>query len=81
MIKDDGTVIHFNNPKVQAAPSANTFAVSGQAENKSKFLHAFGLLGIYMTSIFWKNRTLGLQKLFHQASMIVNCSSQQSRKQ
>ena len=38
MIKDDGTVIHFNNPKVQAAPSANTFAVSGQAENKSKLL-------------------------------------------
>ena len=38
MIKDDGTVIHFNNPKVQAAPSANTFAVSGQAENKSELL-------------------------------------------
>jgi len=34
MIKDDGTVIHFNNPKVQAAPSANTFAVTGHAENK-----------------------------------------------
>jgi len=36
MIKDDGTVIHFNNPKVQAAPAANTFAVTGQAESKSK---------------------------------------------
>lgn len=34
MIKDDGSVIHFNNPKVQAAPSANTFAVTGHAENK-----------------------------------------------
>nr|CAB3226462.1 BTF3 basic transcription factor 3 [Phallusia mammillata]CAB3226465.1 BTF3 basic transcription factor 3 [Phallusia mammillata] len=34
MIKDDGTVIHFNNPKVQASPSANTFAVTGHAENK-----------------------------------------------
>lgn len=34
MIKDDGTVVHFNNPKVQAAPSANTFAVTGHAENK-----------------------------------------------
>jgi len=34
MIKDDGTVIHFNNPKVQAALPANTFAVTGHAENK-----------------------------------------------
>ena len=36
MIKNDGTVIHFNNPKVQASLSANTFAVTGHAENKSK---------------------------------------------
>merc|ERR1719376_1820765 len=34
MIKDYGTVIHFNNPKVQASPSANTFAVTGHGENK-----------------------------------------------
>lgn len=34
MIKDDGTVIHFNNPKVQASLNANTFAVSGHAESK-----------------------------------------------
>jgi len=34
MIKDDGTVIHFNNPKVQASLTANTFAVTGHAENK-----------------------------------------------
>ena len=34
MIKDDGNVIHFNNPKVQASLGANTFAVTGQAENK-----------------------------------------------
>ncbi|XP_058498374.1 transcription factor BTF3 homolog 4 [Solea solea] len=34
MIKSDGTVIHFNNPKVQASLSANTFAISGHAENK-----------------------------------------------
>merc|ERR1719318_382799 len=34
MIRDDGTVIHFNNPKVQASPSANTFAVTGHGENK-----------------------------------------------
>lgn len=34
MIKDDGTVIHFNNPKVQASLSANTFAITGHAETK-----------------------------------------------
>ena len=34
MIKDDGTVIHFNNPKVQASVPANTFAVVGHAESK-----------------------------------------------
>ena len=65
MIKDDGTVIHFNNPKVsrekikipsfrktfqnwtkseilliqvQASLAANTFAVTGHAENKRKHL-------------------------------------------
>lgn len=34
MIKTDGSVIHFNNPKVQASPAANTFAISGHAETK-----------------------------------------------
>jgi len=34
MIKDDGTVIHFKNPKVQASLAANTFAITGQAESK-----------------------------------------------
>ena len=34
MIKDDGSVVHFNNPKVQASLAANTFAVTGHAENK-----------------------------------------------
>ncbi|XP_033092447.1 transcription factor BTF3 homolog 4-like [Trachypithecus francoisi] len=34
MIKDDRTVIHFNNPKVQASLSANTFAITGHAEAK-----------------------------------------------
>ena len=34
MIKDDGTVIHFNNPKVQASLAANTFAITGHAETK-----------------------------------------------
>ena len=34
MFKDDGTVVHFTNPKVQASLAANTFAVSGQSEVK-----------------------------------------------
>jgi len=34
MIRDDGHVIHFNNPKVQASLGANTFAITGHAETK-----------------------------------------------
>ncbi|KAH9523663.1 Transcription factor BTF3 4 [Bulinus truncatus] len=34
MIKEDGQVLHFNNPKVQASLAANTFAITGHAENK-----------------------------------------------
>lgn len=34
MIKDDGLVLHFNNPKVQASLAANTFVVVGHAEMK-----------------------------------------------
>lgn len=34
MIKNDGTVLHFNNPKVQASLAANTFSINGHAEPK-----------------------------------------------
>ncbi|KAL1924720.1 uncharacterized protein VTP21DRAFT_4374 [Calcarisporiella thermophila] len=34
MFKEDGNVIHFSVPKVQAAISANTFAIYGQGEEK-----------------------------------------------
>merc|ERR1712184_179339 len=34
LFKDNGTVIHFNNPKVQASIAANTYVVSGHAETK-----------------------------------------------
>ncbi|KAF8563028.1 hypothetical protein P879_09962 [Paragonimus westermani] len=34
MYKTDGTMVHFKNPKVQASPQANVFAVTGQAETK-----------------------------------------------
>ncbi|CAF0890315.1 unnamed protein product [Didymodactylos carnosus] len=35
MFKDNGEVIHFSNPKVQASLSSNTFAISGQSDTKS----------------------------------------------
>merc|ERR1740127_402790 len=34
MFKEDGSVIHFSAPKVQASIAANTYVVSGHAENK-----------------------------------------------
>jgi len=34
LFKDDGHVIHFVNPKVQASIQANTYVVSGSAETK-----------------------------------------------
>jgi len=35
MIRDDGTVLNFTNPRVQASLAANTFAITGHAENKA----------------------------------------------
>ena len=40
MIKDDGKVLHFVNPKVQASLTANTFAISGQCEDKRTSMSA-----------------------------------------
>lgn len=34
MFTNQGTVIHFNNPKVQASLAANTFTIIGHAETK-----------------------------------------------
>eukprot|EP00443_Scrippsiella_acuminata_P088613 CAMPEP_0115489338 /NCGR_PEP_ID=MMETSP0271-20121206/61962_1 /TAXON_ID=71861 /ORGANISM="Scrippsiella trochoidea, Strain CCMP3099" /LENGTH=162 /DNA_ID=CAMNT_0002917501 /DNA_START=67 /DNA_END=555 /DNA_ORIENTATION=+ len=34
MFKEDGTVLHFSAPKVQASVAANTYVVSGNGENK-----------------------------------------------
>lgn len=33
--KDDGKVIHFKNPKVQASIAANTYIISGPSETKA----------------------------------------------
>ncbi|KAH8257375.1 hypothetical protein KR038_007978 [Drosophila bunnanda] len=35
IFKNDGTVIHFNNPKMQASLPANTYAFTGHGENKT----------------------------------------------
>jgi len=34
LFKDDGTVIHFVNPKLQASFQANTYVIAGKAETK-----------------------------------------------
>jgi len=34
LFKDDGNIIHFANPKVQASIAANTYVVSGACETK-----------------------------------------------
>merc|ERR1712129_618171 len=34
MFKDDGSVIHFSSPKVQASVTANTYVVAGRGEDK-----------------------------------------------
>merc|ERR1712003_112423 len=34
MFKEDGSVIHFTTPKVQASVSANTYVISGHGDNK-----------------------------------------------
>ena len=34
LFRDDGKVVHFSNPKVQASIQANTYIISGNAETK-----------------------------------------------
>lgn len=38
MFKDNGEVIHFSNPKVQASLGSNTFAISGPTDTKCKHM-------------------------------------------
>lgn len=35
LIKNDGTVLHFNNPRTQASLQSNVFAITGHAEQKN----------------------------------------------
>merc|ERR1712066_833629 len=66
MIKDDGTVLHFNNPKVQASLAANTFAVTGHAENKQITEMLPGILN-----------QLGAESLTHLKRLASNVSGGQ----
>lgn len=59
MIKNDGSVIHFNNPKAQASLAANTFAITGHGETKQvSFV------------FFFANRTFLIVKLFSSTLQI-----------
>jgi len=64
MIKDDGSVIHFNNPKVQASVAANTFAIVGAAENKQITEMLPGILN-----------QLGAESLTHLKRLASNVTS------
>ena len=64
MIKDDGSVIHFNNPKVQASLAANTFAVTGHAENKQITEMLPGILN-----------QLGAESLTHLKKLATNITT------
>jgi len=35
LFKEDGKIIHFANPKLQAAPNSNTYVITGPSEEKS----------------------------------------------
>jgi len=64
MIKDDGSVMHFNNPKVQASLAANTFAITGHADNKQITEMLPGILN-----------QLGSESLTHLKSLVTNSIS------
>lgn len=41
LIKNDGSVIHFNNPRTQASLQSNVFAITGHAETKNVSFRGF----------------------------------------
>ena len=48
MFRDNGEVLHFSNPKVQASLQSNVFAISGHSENKRKLTWVFHLFFRYV---------------------------------
>jgi nascent polypeptide-associated complex subunit beta len=46
MFKDNGEVLHFNNPKVQASLQSNIFAISGHPDTKRTYFDALLTLSV-----------------------------------
>merc|ERR1711981_1171421 len=64
MFKEDGTVIHFKNPKVTASPTSNTFVVAGHNDVKKiteipGVLNQLGLEGLQGLQQWAKAQGLG----------------------
>lgn len=51
MIKEDGHVLHFTSPKVQASLTANTFAITGNCEEKREplLMHYSGSQSLFIS--------------------------------
>jgi len=71
MIKEDGQVIHFNNPKVQASLAANTFAITGHAEMKQ--------IAEMLPGILNQLGTESLSSLRKLASSVANAAGDSSK--
>merc|ERR1712154_716022 len=71
MIKEDGNVIHFNNPKVQASLGANTFAITGHAEMKQ--------IAEMLPGILNQLGTESLSSLRKLASTVANAAGDSSK--
>ncbi|KAJ1057698.1 hypothetical protein K5549_005516 [Capra hircus] len=73
MFTNQGTVIHFNNPKVQASLAANTFTIMGHAETKQlteMFVSIFNHLGAHsLTSLRRLAEALPKQSVDGKASL------------
>ena len=41
MFKEDGKVLHFSAPKVQAAVGSNLFSINGRGQDKGKLISLF----------------------------------------
>ena len=44
LIKNDGSVIHFNNPRTQASLQSNVFAITGYAETQNVISRSFYMI-------------------------------------
>lgn len=52
LLKNDGNVIHFNNPRTQASLQSNIFAITGHAETKNVSISCALLLALMCQVMF-----------------------------